>query len=131
MKVKEEIQRLLKVGFIKLARYMKWLSNINLVVKKNEKHRVYVEFRKLNSTTSKDKYSMPIVDILIDGVARHQYLSFMDGYLGYNKISIIEKDVAKATFRCTSVIGTYEWLVMPFGLKTASATYQQGNEYNI
>ena len=38
-KVKEEILRLLKAGFIRTARYVEWLSNIVLVVKKNGKMR--------------------------------------------------------------------------------------------
>lgn len=54
MKVKEKIQRLLKVGFIRPTRYVEWLSYIVLVVKKNGKLRVCVDFKNLNSTTLKD-----------------------------------------------------------------------------
>ena len=44
-KVKEEILRLLKEGFIMTARYVEWLSNIVLIVKKNGKMRVCINFR--------------------------------------------------------------------------------------
>ena len=124
LKVKEEIERLLQAGFIRLARYVEWLANIVPVLKKNGKLRVCIDFRNLNTASPKDEYPMPIADVLVDGVAGHKLLSFMDGHSGYNQIFIAEKDVHKTAFRCPGSIGTFEWVVMPFGLKNAGATYQ-------
>ncbi|KAB2602784.1 hypothetical protein D8674_003789 [Pyrus ussuriensis x Pyrus communis] len=55
----------------------------------------------------------------------HELLSFMDGHAGYNQIFIAEADVHKTAFRCPGALGTYEWVVMLFGLKNAGATYQR------
>ncbi|CAL2265841.1 unnamed protein product [Prunus armeniaca] len=113
LKVKEEIEQLLKAGFICTARYVEWLANIVPVLKKTGALRVYTDYRNLNLATPKD------------GAAKHELLSFMDGHAGYNQIFIAEEDVHKMAFRCPGAIGTYEWLVMPFGLKNAGTTYQR------
>ena len=49
----------------------------------------------------------------------------MNGYLGYNQIYIAEEDVSKIAFQCPGALGTYKWMVMPFGLKNTGATYQR------
>ena len=108
LKLKEEIERLLQAGFIRPARYVKWLSNIVPILKKNRKLRVCIDFRNLNTATPKDEYPMPIADVLVDGVAGHKLLSFMDWHLGYNQIFIAEEDVHKTAFRCPGSIGTFE-----------------------
>ena len=125
LKVKEEIEKLLKAKFIRPTRYVQWLSNIVQVMKKNRKLQVCVDFRDLNVATLKDMYVMPIVDMLVDYVANNELLSFMDDFSSYNKILIALEDIPKTSFRYPSSIGTFEWLVMPFGLKNEGATYQR------
>jgi len=56
----------------------------------------------------KDEYMMPIVNMLVDVVAKHGMLSFMDGQLGFNNIFVAEEDVHKTTFRCLEALGIYE-----------------------
>ena len=86
--------------------------------------RICIDFRNLNLATPKDEYPMPISDLLIDAAANHAILSFKDGHAGYNQIFIAEADVHKTVFRCPGALDTYEWVVMPFSLKNAGATYQ-------
>ncbi|KAM1352308.1 hypothetical protein ACFX2H_031920 [Malus domestica] len=122
--IKDEIIRLSNVGFIGTARYVEWLANIIPVLKKNRALRICIDFRNLNLATPKDAYPMPISYLLIDAATNHDMLSFMDGHTGYNQIFITEADVHKTAFRCPGALGTYEWVVMSFGLKHVGATYQ-------
>ena len=94
-------------------------------MKKNRKLRVCVNFRDLNAATPKDKYVMPIADKLVDSTANNELLSFMDGFSGYNQILIVVDDISKTAFICPGSLGTFEWLVMPFGLKNVGVTYQR------
>ena len=97
--------------------------------KKNGKLRVCIDFRDLNKATPMDGYPMPIADILVDAAAGDKVISFMDGNAGSNQIFMAEEDIAKTTFRCPGAIGLFEWVVMTFGLKNASATYQRAMNY--
>ena len=76
-----------------------------------------------------DGYLIPIADMLVDAVARHKVISFMDGNSGYNQFFMPEEDIAKTTFRCPSALDLFEWVVMTFGLKNAGATYQRAMNY--
>ena len=54
--------------------------------------RVCIDYRKLNTTTRKDHYPLPFIDQMLDRLVGHPYLCFLDGYLGYNQISIALED---------------------------------------
>ncbi|XP_068331549.1 uncharacterized protein [Pyrus communis] len=110
---------------IKTARYVEWLANIVPVLKKIGALHICIDFRNLNLATPKDEYTIPISDLLIDVVANRAMLSFMDGHADYNRIFIAEADVHKTVFYCPEALSTYEWVVMPFDLKNADATYQR------
>ena len=60
---------------------------------------------------------------MVDSTARHELLSFMDAFSGYNQIKMNEED-QKRHFFVTSQ-GLFCYKVMPFELKNAGATYQR------
>ncbi|MCO5549335.1 hypothetical protein L7F22_002804 [Adiantum nelumboides] len=122
-KVKEEIDALLKAGFIAEVESSDWLFPIVVVPKKNGKLRICVDFRKLNEQTIKDPFPLPFTDTMLDQVAGHEMYSFLDGYSGYNQISLAKEDREKTAF--ITKWGAFIYLVMPFGLCNAPATFQR------
>ena len=72
---------------------------------------------------------MPVAETLINAVAGHKMLSFMDGNAGYNQIFMALEDISKTAFRVPGAVGLFEYLVMTFGLKNAGATYQHAMNY--
>jgi hypothetical protein len=78
--------------FIKLVEKVTWLSPIVVVLKKNGKLKIRVDFRKLNAATKKDPYSLPFTNEVINIVAGHEVYTFLDGFFGYPHISIAPED---------------------------------------
>ena len=123
IKVKEEIDKLLKVGFIRPVKKATWLSPIVVVPKKNGKIRVCVDYRKLNATTVTDASPLPFTDGVLDAVAGHEIYSFLDGFSGYNQVRMHPDDQEKTAF--VTEWGVFVAVVMMFGLKTAPTTFQR------
>jgi hypothetical protein len=117
-RIKEEVNRLLEANFIRPCRYADWISNTVLVEKKGTgKICVFIDFHNLNRATPKDKYPIPIEDMLVSNSSGQKIISFLDGNVRYNQIFMAEEDMHKMAFRCPSFVGLFEWVVMTFGLK--------------
>ena len=77
----------------------------------------------MNKATQKDRFPFPFIDQVLDTLAGKNFLSFLDGFSGYNQIQIAPKDQDKTTF--TYPWGTFAYRVLPFGLCNAPATFQR------
>ena len=86
-----------------------------------------IDFRDLNKACPKDNYPTPFIDQIIDECAGNEIFSFMDGFSGYNQITIRPEDQHKTAFICPW--GTFAYKKMPFGLKNAGATFQRAMSY--
>jgi hypothetical protein len=116
------VHKLLAVGFIKEVFHPKWLAN-PMLVKKNRKWRMFVDYTSLNKACPKHPFPLPRIDQIVDSTAGFGLLSFLDAYSGYHQIKIKESDQLATSF--ITPFGTYCYVTMPFGLKNAGAMYQR------
>ncbi|XP_075479273.1 uncharacterized protein LOC142520159 [Primulina tabacum] len=121
--IDEQVKELLKAGHIREIQFPSWLSNVVLVPKSTGKWRMCVDFRDLNKACPKDHYHLPRIDQPVDSTSGFELQSFMDAYQGYHQIPLAKSDQDKASFITSR--GTFCYIVMPFGLKNAGATYQR------
>ena len=98
MKIEEEINRLKEAGFIYEIKHTKGVSPLVVVPKKNGKLRVCINLKKVNVTTIQDHYPLPITDHVLERVARAEPYRFLDGFFGYNHLSIAPEDQHKMAF---------------------------------
>ena len=82
--IKEEVQKLTTTKFIQEVYYLDWLVNVVMVKKANNKWRMCVDFTNLNKACPRDSYPLPRINQLVDSIAGHKLLSFMDSFSSYN-----------------------------------------------
>nr|AAP20843.1 retrotransposon protein, putative, Ty3-gypsy sub-class [Oryza sativa Japonica Group]ABF96690.1 retrotransposon protein, putative, Ty3-gypsy subclass [Oryza sativa Japonica Group] len=121
--IREELDKLLKVGFIGEVLHPEWLANPVMVWKANGKWRMCVGFTDLNKACPKDHFPLPRIDQLVDSTAGCKLLSFLDAYSGYHQISMAKEDEEKTAF--ITPFGVFCYVKMPFGLITAGNTFQR------
>jgi len=121
LQIKEEVRKQIDVGLLVTSEYPQWLANIVPVPKKDGKVRMCVDYRDLNKANPKDDFPLPHIDVLVDSTAKCKVFSFMDGFSGYNQIKMAPEDREKTSF--ITPWGAFCYLVMPFGLINAGATY--------
>lgn len=95
---------------------------IIFVPKKGGKLRLCVDYRGLNKITVKNRAPLPLISEILDRLGSATIYTKLDLKDAYHRMRIREGDEWKTAFRTR--YGHFEYLVLPFGLVNAPATFQ-------
>ena len=105
-----------------------WNSPLLVVPKKadasgEKQWRLVIDYSKLNEKTVGDAYPLPDITEILDQLGQSKYFSCIDMVMGYHQIEMADADSALTAFSTKE--GHWQYKRLPFGLKTAPATFQR------
>ena len=122
-----QVKQLLEEGII-FKSDSPWNSPLLVVPKKTgpdgkRNWRMVVDFRRLNEKTIGDAYSLPDITEILDRLSQSKYFTCLYMAIGYHQIELEQEEGPKTA--CSTKQGHWEYRRLPFGLKTAPATFQK------
>ena len=91
-------KKILDEKIIVPLRYTDWVANLVPVRKKNGEIILCVNFINLNNSSLKYNYPLPKMDHVLEKVVGANRMSMIDGFSGYNQITVCEHDKEKTAF---------------------------------
>ena len=110
----------LSKGFIRVSS-LSTTSLVLFVKKLGGGLRFYIDYRKLNSITIKNRYPLPLIRKILDRLYYTKVYSKIDIIAAFNRIRITKGEEWKTAFRTRYYL--YKYLIIPFGLVNTPSSF--------
>lgn len=120
--LRKTLRDLLDRGFIR-ASSSAAAAPVLFVKKPNGGLRFCCDYRALNAITKRDRYPLPLIAETLNNLTKARWFTKLDVVAAFHKIRMAPGHEEKTAFRTR--FGLYEWLVCPFGLSGAPASFQR------
>ena len=120
--VKKYLNEHLKKGFI-VPSQAPFASPILFAEKPNGGLRFYVDYRRLNQITKRNRYPIPLIDEVLARIQGCKYMTRLDIIAAFNKLRMHPDSEDFTTF--ITSLEVYKYRVLPFELTNEPANYQQ------
>ena len=121
--VKEELDRMQKLGVItKVDEPTEWVNSM-VVVKQPGKLRICLDPTDLNKWVMREHHHLPTPEETLSKITNARYFSKLDLKSGYWQLPLEENSSKLTTFN--TPFGRYRYLRLPFGLNSANEIFQK------
>ncbi|KAK5843412.1 hypothetical protein PVK06_005869 [Gossypium arboreum] len=114
--LRKQLMELLDIGFIRPSK-TPFSAHVLFQKKHDGSLRLCIDYRILNKITVKNMYLIPLIVDLFDQLGSARWFTKLDLQSGYHQMRVAEGDEPKTA--CMTRYGSFEFLVIPFGLKNA------------
>ena len=120
--LKTEVEQMLLLGVIKRSS-SEWSNPVVLVPKRHGTMRFCIDFHRVNAQSHFDAYPMPRLEDLIERLGNASYITTVDLCKGYWQVPLTKE--ARPYTAIHTPQGLFQFVVMPFGLQGAPASFQR------
>jgi hypothetical protein len=121
-KVQQRLEEL-EAAKIIAKRYSDWAAPMRVVHNSDDSIRITIDYTALNGAITDDNYPLPSIQELYNVLSKADTFSKIDLKSAYHQIPVHPESIAITGFICE--FGTYVYLAMPMGIKTAPAHFQR------
>ena len=123
-KIKEELDRMVKLGVITLVNGpSEWVSSMVVAEKPNNKIRVCLDPKDLNKAVLREHFKIPTPEEIFTKMQGAKCFAKLDASSGYWQIKVDEETSNLLTFN--TPFGRYRYLRLQFGIHSASEVFRK------